>query len=109
MTVTPWTILSSRAAIASGRCFPSAFGVYVRRDGCGRYAPLVDPFVQFPEPGLKKAAMPAEAFGRIVSTVPMGRMGTPEEIANVALFLGSDDSSFVTGIELFADSGRAQV
>src|SRR3982074_579257 len=55
------------------------------------------------------AAMPAEAFGRIVSTVPMGRMAEPEEIAKVALFLGSDDSSFVTGIELFADGGRAQV
>ena len=39
MTVAPWTILSSRAAIASGRCLPSAFGIYVRRDGCGRYAP----------------------------------------------------------------------
>jgi NAD(P)-dependent dehydrogenase (short-subunit alcohol dehydrogenase family) len=46
---------------------------------------------------------------RIVSTVPMGRMAEPEEIAKVALFLGSDDSSFVTGIELFADGGRAQV
>ena len=56
-----------------------------------------------------KAAMPAEAFGRIVSTVPMGRMAEPEEIAKTALFLGSDDSSFVTGIELFADGGRAQV
>jgi NAD(P)-dependent dehydrogenase (short-subunit alcohol dehydrogenase family) len=56
-----------------------------------------------------KAAMPAEAFGRIVSTVPMGRMAEPEEIAKVALFLGSDDSSFVTGIELFADGGRAQI
>jgi NAD(P)-dependent dehydrogenase (short-subunit alcohol dehydrogenase family) len=55
------------------------------------------------------AAMPAEAFGRIVSTVPMGRMAEPEEISKVALFLGSDDSSFVTGIELFADGGRAQV
>ena len=56
-----------------------------------------------------KVAMPPEAFGRIVSTVPMGRMAEPEEIAKVALFLGSDDSSFVTGIELFADGGRAQV
>ncbi len=56
-----------------------------------------------------KAAMPAEAFERIVATVPMGRMAEPEEIAKVALFLGSDDSSFVTGIELFADGGRAQV
>src|SRR4030088_868235 len=39
MAHAPWTILSSRAAIASGLCRPSAFGMYVRRDGCGRYAP----------------------------------------------------------------------
>jgi len=52
---------------------------------------------------------PADAIARIVSTIPMGRMGTPEEIAKAALFLASDDSSFVTGIELFVDGGRAQI
>jgi len=52
---------------------------------------------------------PAEAVARLVSTVPMGRMGKPEEVAKGALFLASDDSSFVTGIELFIDGGRAQV
>ena len=52
---------------------------------------------------------PADAIARIVSTIPMGRMGEPEEIAKAALFLASDDSSFVTGIELFVDGGRAQV
>jgi NAD(P)-dependent dehydrogenase (short-subunit alcohol dehydrogenase family) len=46
--------------------------------------------------------------GRIVST-PMGRMGEPDEVAKVALFLASDDSSFVTGIELFVDGGKAQI
>jgi len=50
-----------------------------------------------------------DMIARIVSTIPMGRMGTPEEVANVALFLASDDSSFVTGIELFVDGGRGQV
>jgi NAD(P)-dependent dehydrogenase (short-subunit alcohol dehydrogenase family) len=39
----------------------------------------------------------------------MEHMGEPDEVARVALFLASDDSSFVTGIELFVDSGRAQI
>jgi NAD(P)-dependent dehydrogenase (short-subunit alcohol dehydrogenase family) len=41
--------------------------------------------------------------------VPMGRVGDPDEIAKVAVFLASDDASFVTGIELFVDGGSAQV
>ena len=53
--------------------------------------------------------LPPDAIARIVSTVPMGRMGTSDEIAKAALFLASDDSSFVTGTELFVDGGRAQV
>jgi NAD(P)-dependent dehydrogenase (short-subunit alcohol dehydrogenase family) len=44
-----------------------------------------------------------------VSIIPMGRMGKPREIAAAALFLASDDSSFVTGIELYVDGGTAQV
>src|SRR5436190_8561074 len=43
------------------------------------------------------------------SGVPLGRMGLPEEVAKAALFLASDDSSFVTGIELFVDGGMAQI
>ncbi len=50
-----------------------------------------------------------EVIARIVSTIPMGRMGEPDEVAKAALFLASDDSSFVTGIELFVDGGRAQI
>ena len=50
-----------------------------------------------------------EAVAAIVSTIPMGRMGSAEEIAKAALFLASDDSSFITGIELFVDGGRAQI
>ena len=51
----------------------------------------------------------ADVIARIVSTVPMGRMGEPDEVAKAALYLASDDSSFVTGVELFVDGGRAQI
>ena len=44
-----------------------------------------------------------------ISQIPRGEMGRPEEIATVALFLASSDSSFVNGIELFVDGGTAQI
>ncbi|MDB5426647.1 MAG: oxidoreductase, partial [Phenylobacterium sp.] len=45
----------------------------------------------------------------LVAQTPIGRMGLPEETAAVALFLASDDSSFMTGSEVFVDGGMAQV
>ncbi|MEE4671297.1 SDR family oxidoreductase [Pseudomonas alliivorans] len=45
----------------------------------------------------------------LASQVPMGRVGEPDEIAAAALFLASDDASFVNGIELFVDGGQAQI
>jgi NAD(P)-dependent dehydrogenase (short-subunit alcohol dehydrogenase family) len=45
----------------------------------------------------------------LASRIPLGRVGKPEEIAKAALFLASDESSFVNGAELFADGGQAQV
>jgi NAD(P)-dependent dehydrogenase (short-subunit alcohol dehydrogenase family) len=64
-------------------------------------------------PGVKGLAQTPDQLEQItaglVASVPMGRMGTPDEIAKAVLFLASDDSSFVTGIELFVDGGMAQV
>lgn len=43
------------------------------------------------------------------ASVPLGRLGMPDDIAKAAVFLGSDDSAYVTGIELFVDGGAAQI
>jgi len=45
----------------------------------------------------------------LLASVPMGRIGTPDEIAKAVVFLASDDSSFITGTELFVDGGAAQI
>jgi NAD(P)-dependent dehydrogenase (short-subunit alcohol dehydrogenase family) len=45
----------------------------------------------------------------IFNAVPLGRFGTPDEIAKAVVFLASDDSSYITGTELFVDGGFAQV
>lgn len=52
---------------------------------------------------------PAALRASMSTLVPMGRLGRPEEIANGALFLASDESSFMTGAELCIDGGMAQV
>jgi NAD(P)-dependent dehydrogenase (short-subunit alcohol dehydrogenase family) len=44
-----------------------------------------------------------------VANIPLGRVGTPDEIAKAVVFLASDDSSFVNGIELFVDGGMGQI
>jgi len=53
--------------------------------------------------------VPQAVKDQFISLIPMGRIGQPQEIASAALFLASDDSSFVTGIELFVDGGTAQI
>ena len=58
--------------------------------------PALDPLGQDAKDGFK-------------ASIPRGEMGRPEEIATVALFLASSDSSFVNGIELFVDGGTSQI
>ncbi|MFF2324198.1 SDR family NAD(P)-dependent oxidoreductase [Agrobacterium sp. NPDC058088] len=63
-------------------------------------------------PGLKGLVTPAEEAALLeglVAQIPLGRVANPEETAAVALFLASQDSSFMTGSEVFADGGAAQV
>ena len=64
-------------------------------------------------PGLHGLAADEEQDRRFVAAMeaatPLGRMGRPDEIAAAALFLASDESSFVNGSELFVDGGSAQV
>jgi NAD(P)-dependent dehydrogenase (short-subunit alcohol dehydrogenase family) len=50
-----------------------------------------------------------ELKNKLLSTIPLGRMGNPDEVAKAVSFLASDDSSYITGIELFVDGGLAQI
>jgi NAD(P)-dependent dehydrogenase (short-subunit alcohol dehydrogenase family) len=50
-----------------------------------------------------------QAMNVFASSVPLGRFGIPDEVAKAVVFLASNDSSYVTGTELFVDGGFAQV
>jgi NAD(P)-dependent dehydrogenase (short-subunit alcohol dehydrogenase family) len=64
-------------------------------------------------PGLRELLASSEVGKQrkemISAGVPLGRLGTPHEIAKAVVFLASDDASYITGIELFVDGGFAQV
>lgn len=62
----------------------------------------------FGKTGLSTAQI-EEFKGGLATQVPLGRIGRVDEIAKPALFLASDDSSFIAGVELFVDGGLAQV
>ncbi len=53
--------------------------------------------------------MTDEEKAAAVATVPLGRMGTPDDLGKAAVFLASEDSAYITGIELFVDGGAAQI
>jgi NAD(P)-dependent dehydrogenase (short-subunit alcohol dehydrogenase family) len=64
-------------------------------------------------PGLSALLASSEAGEQrkkmISNMTPLGRLGTPDEVAKAVVFLASDDSSYITGVELFVDGGFAQV
>ncbi len=64
-------------------------------------------------PGLSGLAKNEEEkkalYSQLVSSIPLGRMGQPTEIAKAVVFLASEDASFIAGIELFVDGGTVQV
>jgi len=64
------------------------------------HTPFVDGFIATNYPGKEK-----ETFEALSKTQPIGRMGTPEEIANLALFLCSDEAGFITGTDYPIDGG----
>ena len=69
---------------------------------------------QIDTPGIRAGLMQNEEqikqfMASQVATIPLGRIGNPDEVAKVVSFLASDDSSFITGIELFVDGGAAQI
>ena len=64
-------------------------------------------------PGLNDLLTSTEAgeqrLKTISNSIPLDRVGTPDDIAKAVVFLASDDSSYITGTELFVDGGFAQV
>jgi len=64
------------------------------------HTPFVDGFLAKNYPGKE-----SEMFDKLSKTQPIGRMGKPEEIAHLALYLSSDEASFITGCDYPIDGG----
>ena len=75
--------------------------------GRGKISELMGDFAK----GIKsfKKGLTEEEKAAVVVTVPLGRIGTPDDLGKAAVFLASDDSAYITGIELFVDGGAAQI
>jgi NAD(P)-dependent dehydrogenase (short-subunit alcohol dehydrogenase family) len=66
-----------------------------------------------PTPGYNNFGMSKEKMAgfleAMTATIPLGRVGVPDEIARAVVFLASEDSAFVNAVELFVDGGASQV
>jgi NAD(P)-dependent dehydrogenase (short-subunit alcohol dehydrogenase family) len=59
---------------------------------------------------VRLSAQPVDGLKKMFAeSSPMGRIGRPEEVAAAALFLASDESSYITGIDLAVDGGKTQI
>ena len=68
------------------------------------HTPFVDGYLAENYPGKEK-----EMFKKLSKTQPIGRMGKPEEVANLALFLCSNEAEFITGTDYPIDGGRIKL
>jgi NAD(P)-dependent dehydrogenase (short-subunit alcohol dehydrogenase family) len=97
---------SKGGLLAMSRAMAIDFGPYRVRSNV-----LITGFVQsdHTERRLRGTGEPETSFRRILSVHPLGRVGTPEDIARAATFLLSDDASFISGTSLMVDGGRSAV
>lgn len=111
-SIAAWVGLADRFAYSAAKGAVAAMTVSVAKDYIGEgircnsisparvHTPFVDGFIKNTYPGRE-----AEIFETLSKTQPIGRMGKPEEVAALALFLTSDETSFITGCDYLIDGG----
>lgn len=111
-SVAAWTGIADRFAYSAAKGAVAAMTLSVAKDYISEnircnsisparvHTPFVDGFIKNNYPGKEK-----EMFEKLSKTQPIGRMGKPEEVAHLALYLCSDEASFITGCDYPIDGG----